>query len=181
MRALPTVSRPASRLSEDLKADEFPAILQTGETVLSRTQVKEIRTEISKAGKSAAQGASESRLAQALAPIFHDGGVVGKMAPSTRLVPSAIFHNAPRFHEGMPSRKWTMPQTSESRTNVREIRQRGDMMPYTSGEMKGETRKERGVVININGVTDFNSFKRNEQQVQAAIARSTSRASRKNN
>jgi hypothetical protein len=44
-----------------------------------------------------------------------------------------------------------------------------------------QRRKDRPIVVNINGVTDFNSFKRNEQQVQAAMARSTARASKRDN
>lgn len=180
-RAMPDASRPLERL----KPDEFPAILQTGETVLSRSQVKEVHREIIKAREPATQEAALGALIRIIAPVFHAGGTIGGSSVSVRTVPAALFTAAPRFHEGMLSKAWEMPQTTEplfSAAQVGEVRQQSDIMPMigeASARRRGEG--ERPINITFNGVTDMNSFRRNEQQVQAAIARSTARASRKNN
>jgi hypothetical protein len=167
---------------EKLKPDEFPAILQTGETVLSRTQVKEIHTEMSKASKPGAEGMrASSNLTKVLAPIFHTGGMVGGSSSSTRMISSAVFNNAPRFHDGLMSNEWMMPQTGETRGQVREIRQKTDMEPYAGRDPGSSSQKERPINITFNGVTDMNSFRRNESQVQATVTRGLSRASRRDN
>lgn len=157
MRALPDISQSAARPQGRLKPDEFPAILQTGETVLSRSQVKEIHKEIIAAQANPEKG---NRLTQVLAP---------------------IFQSTPRFHDGLMSSDWMMPQIGETWKQGKEMRQQTDMAPYARSEADGGSSKDRAVVVNINGVKDFDSFKRNEQQVQATIARSTSRASKRNN
>lgn len=157
MRALPDISQSAARSQGRLKPDEFPAILQTGETVLSRSQVKEIHKEVITAQTSPEKN---NRLTQVLAPIFQD---------------------APRFHDGLMSSDWMMPQTGEMWKQGNEIRQKTDMVPYpTEGETKGKEKGQTNI-FNFHGVKDFDSFKRNEQQLQAFAARSTSRASKRNN
>jgi hypothetical protein len=76
-----------------LKHDEVPAILQRGEAVLNRSQVKQVTN----ASKTNSFDAGFNAM---LAKVFHAGGTVGNVGGPSITVSPSIFVDAPRFHSG---------------------------------------------------------------------------------
>ena len=90
---------------------------------------------------------------------FHTGLFAGAPSPAMRSVPLASVIAAPKFHTGLQSDEFVG------------ILQNGEeVIP------KGQVGRRGGsTTININGVTDFDSFKRNESQVRAILGAATAR------
>lgn len=110
-----------------------------------------------------------------VASIIHAGGVAGDARLPTRRVDAAVFNDAPRFHQGLNS------------DEVAAILQRGERVLTTDqtrrlGSVLGDAPNDRSrpaTTININGVTDFDSFKRSQNQIATTIGTAITRAQRK--
>lgn len=104
-----------SGMAPGLAADEFPAILQRGERVITAAQDGRVLDVMGRLAAQAqdAQGAPAIPApagqrdlflpmlahAEAVANAFHSGGVVGRPA-ALAVLPSNVFVNAPRLHDG---------------------------------------------------------------------------------
>jgi hypothetical protein len=103
---------------------------------------------------------------QALAGVFHDGGIVGA-GRSTRAVPAAAFLGAPRMHSG----GWAGLAADE----VPAILQRGERV-LSRDEARGYGQASVNVTIQAR---DAQSFRQSRSQVAADIARAV-QAGRRN-
>jgi hypothetical protein len=105
--------------------------------------------------------------AGAATAVLHNGGMVGDPSLPSRFVPAGLFADAPRFHSGGiigPDERPVIAQVGERILN------RAETAAYNRGG--------GGVVININGVTDANSFRLSQSQIAAKMAAALSRSSR---
>lgn len=91
---------------------------------------------------------------------YHTGLFPGAPMPATRSVPFASTVAAPKFHTGLQSDEFLG------------VLQKGEeVLPRHMAGKRGNN-----VTININGVTDFDSFKRNQSQVMASVGQASAMA-----
>ncbi len=134
-----------------LAHDEYPAILQRGERVLSVQQ---------------------NHRFESIIRSLHDGGLVGAGGGTTVSVPSSMLIDAPRFHEGTGGSEFSDLLSDAARG----IREQKAQEPATQS-----TDKAAPMTFNFNfpSTTTPDSFKRAGQQVannvSAAIDRVKSR------
>lgn len=108
-----------------------------------------------------------AQAAGTLVSVYHDGGVVGSGGVPQRLVPSSVFHGAPRYHSGGligPDERPVIAQVGERVLNRQEAAE------YARGG--------RNVTININGVRDPDAFRQSQSQITASLARALGRSGR---
>jgi len=100
---------------------------------------------------------------------FHDGGVVG-VGGTPRFAPAALFHNAPRLHEG----------AFLSPDEVPAILQRGErVLNRTEAAAYGRDKQPAPVILNFAVQTpDAASFRRAQGQITADMASALRRAER---
>jgi tape measure domain-containing protein len=101
---------------------------------------------------------------------FHEGGLVGSANVAERVVPAALLTNAPRFQFGLAPDEFPA------------VLHRGEaVIPLKSGkvpvEIKERRESQRPVIINVHVTTpDAGSFRNNENQIAAQLARAADRA-----
>lgn len=101
----------------------------------------------------------------AFAAIFHGGGIVGTTAVPTRAIPSSLIARAPRLHDG--------GMAGLRPDEVPAILQRGEMV---SPRGAGNSLAIRPITMIFNGVSDFQSIKRNLAQTRGSAREFLSRA-----
>ena len=97
-----------------------------------------------------------------IASQFHDGGVVGMGSPVQRNVPSYMFANAPRFHDGLAPDEFPA------------ILQRGETVIPKGGRAGGTN-----VTMNIN-TPNAQSFMESKGQIMSKLANEMSRYHKRN-
>jgi hypothetical protein len=103
-------------------------------------------------------------------PVAHKGWHVGnENAPGLRSVPSSVFVNAPRLHNGglLPGERAAILQNGEEVLTARNPRHRNNF------------RGAATVVMNIT-TSDANSFRQSQGQIAASAGRAISMAQRRN-
>ncbi len=101
---------------------------------------------------------------------FHEGGLVGSANVAERVVPAALIAGAPRFQFGLAPDEF--PAVLHRGEAV--IPLRGGKVPV---EIKERRESQRPVIINVHVTTpDAGSFRNNENQIAAQLARAADRA-----
>lgn len=118
----------------------------------------------SSGGGAASSGATVAEAALESIKVFHKGGVVGSANVPSRVVPASVFANAPRFHTGL------MPRLASDEQAA--ILQKGETV-LPKGSSRGQS-----ITVNINGVTDADSFQRSGAQVRNQIGRAVTMSRR---
>jgi hypothetical protein len=106
--------------------------------------------------------------------LFHTGGIVGAPANENRLVPSALFHGAPRFHSGglLPGEVPIIAQAGEEVLTAADPRHIRNIRAATRGAASPAQPPEVAVSINIHeapGTTARVSQRRDESGMSIDI------------
>ena len=112
-------------------------------------------------------------LVTAAAPLLHEGGVVGEPVRRSRIVPMALFHGAPRFHQGGGFLTRTeFPAILEIGERVLTRRQQAAVGAAVAD-------RPRPIIQNVTIQTpDAGSFRQSRGQVLAELSRSLARSNR---
>lgn len=114
------------------------------------------------------------------ASVWHDGGDTSGAPRQTRVVPAALFANAPRYHDGM----WPKPLRAGEFAAILEKgeavipRRAMDAARSSSGASRGDASAAAPIVFNIQ-TPDVQSFQQSQGQIAAQIARAAA-AGRRN-
>jgi hypothetical protein len=98
---------------------------------------------------------------------FHEGGTVGMGGRAGPMMPAAVWAGAPRYHNGGMIGPDEVPA----------ILRRGEVV-RTPEQEAALGRRMGGVVVNINGVTDANSFRNSQGQITSRLAAALARTGR---
>ena len=98
---------------------------------------------------------------------FHDGGTVGTSGRMGPMMPAAVWAGAPRYHMGGIIGPDEVPA----------ILRRGEVV-RTPEQEAALGRRMGGITVNINGVTDANSFRNSQGQIAGRLAAALARTGR---
>lgn len=104
-----------------------------------------------------------------LAGMFHSGGIAGGTAPGRRRVPAFAFAVAPRYHGGGIA--------GLAPDEVPAILRRGEEV-LTADDPRHRANGGTSVTVNINGVSDYGSFRSNTTELSARIGDAVRRGQR---